>query len=216
MADAATTPSPVKDAIDCNSGRFEFLKQTLTLGSAGLAGIAALFTDPARIPADRLSKFAVLGAGMALGAVVCYSVMGLSVYANLLTATATEVAGKPPPKPVLFYVNGLRYHARGVVLGLFVAFVAIGFYAGYRLFFVTAAGTPEAAIETASLLVSKETKQPADTLYLTRMDTDNDAFIVTYFVTLTNSDATVRISKKDGSVIRLTQDRRPAPAGTKP
>jgi hypothetical protein len=215
MADAATPPSPVKDAIDCNSGRFEFLKQTLTLGSAGLAGIAALFTDPARIPADLLSKFAVLGAGVALGTVVYYSVMGLSVYANLLTTTANEVAGKPLEKPVLFYVEGLRTHARGVVLALLFAFLAIGAYAGYRLFCVTA-GTPEAAIETASLFVSKETKQPLDTLYLTRMDTDNDAFIVTYFVTPTNSDAIVRISKKDGSIIRLTQDKRPGPAGTKP
>jgi hypothetical protein len=216
MIDSATTASPVKDAIDCNSGRFEFLKQTLTLGSAGIAGIAALFTDPARIPADLLSKCAILGAGAALGTVVYYSAMGLSVYANLLTATANEAAGKPLQKPALFYVDGLRHHARGVVVGLFFAFIAIGIFAGYRLFFLTTAGSPEAAIETASLLVSKETKQPLDTLYLTRMDVDNDAFIVTYFVTLTNSDATVRISKKDGSMIRFTQDKRPVPAGSKP
>jgi hypothetical protein len=215
MVEPTTAPSPVKDAIDCNSGRFEFLKQTLTVGSAGIAGIAALFTDPARIPADHLSKGAILVAGAFLGVVIYYAVMGLSVYANLLTTTANEAAGKASQNSASVYVDGLRHHARGVIVGLFVAFIAIGFFAGYRLFFLPTAGTAEAAIETASAFVSKETKQPSDTLYLTRLETDNDAFMVTYFVTATNSDATVRISKKDGSVIRLTQGKRSVPAGTK-
>ena len=39
MNDAAPPPSPpIKDTIDANSGRFEFLKQTLTLGLAGIGG----------------------------------------------------------------------------------------------------------------------------------------------------------------------------------
>jgi hypothetical protein len=215
MVDPSGAPSPVKDAIDSNSGRFEFLKQTLTLGSAGIGGIAALFTAPARIPSDPVSKASILVGGVARGFVIYYSVMGLSVFANLLTATTNEAAGKPSPQPVSFYVNGLRDHARGVVIGLFVAFYALSFFAFYRLYFLLTGATAEAAIETASAFVSKETKQPPETLNLTRLETDNDAFSVTYIVTATNSEATVRISKKDGSVVRLIQDKKSVPSGAK-
>jgi hypothetical protein len=215
MIDPMAPSSPVKDAIDCNSGRFEFLKQTLTLGSAGIAGIAALFTDPTRIPADLLSKLAMFLAGTSLAFVVYYAVMGLSVYANLLAATANEAAGKPLEQPASSYFDGLRDHARGVVVALFATFIAIGLFSVNRLFFLPTVGTAESAIDAASAFVGKETRQPADTLYLMRFETDNDAFMVTYFVTATNSEATVRVSKKDGSVIRLTQDKRPVPAGAK-
>jgi hypothetical protein len=212
MVVPSTAASPIKDAIDSHSGRFEFLKQTLTLASAGLAGIAALFTDPTRIPADSLSKGAILIAGITLAVAIYFSVMGLSVYANLLTTTAREAAGENPEPSASFYAKGLRNHARGVIVGLFLAFIAIGFFAGYRLF-STAAGTPETAIETASALISKETKQPPDLLYLTRLEADTDTFTVSYSVPALNSDATVRISKKDGSVIRLVQDKKSAAPG---
>lgn len=208
MVEPVTASSPIKDAIDSHSGRFEFLKQTLTLTSAGLVGIAALFTDPARIPTDKLSKGAIFVAGITLAVAIYYAVMGLSVYANLLNATTLDAAGEHPEPPVSFYAKGLRDHARGVTVALFAAFVAIAFFAGYRLFSTTA-GSAETAIDAASALISKETKQPLDTLYLTRLETDIDAFTVTYFVQALNSDTTVRISKKDGTVIRLTQGKRP-------
>src|SRR5690349_4812000 len=90
MGSTPPTPSPVKDAIDTHSGRFEFFKQTLTLGSAGLAGIAALFTDPARVPADTLSKCIIAVAGLSLILIVAFAAMGLSSYANFLTAVDSE------------------------------------------------------------------------------------------------------------------------------
>jgi hypothetical protein len=212
MVQPNAAASPIKDAIDSHSGRFEFLKQTLTLASAGIAGIAALFTDPARIPADSLSKGAILIAGIGLAVAVYFSVTGLSVYANLLTATARKAAGEHPEPSVSYYAKGLRNHARGVIIGLFLAFIAIGFFAGYRLLSTTV-GTPEAAIETALALVSKETKQPPDLLHLTRLEADNDTFTVSYFVPALNSDATVRISRKDGSVIRFVQDKKSVAPG---
>jgi hypothetical protein len=216
MTDSSIVPSsPVKEAIDSNSGRFEFLKQTLTLGSLGIAGIGALFTDPARIPSDIWSKIAVLIAGISLAVTVYYSVTGLSVYANLLTSTATVAAGGQPNRPVSYYVNGLLNHARGVVVALFISFIAIVLFAGYRLFFVSINPTPEAAIDAALVLASRATKQPPDGLYLTRLELENDTFVVTYFATASNSDVTVRVSRKGGNITRLVQDKRQSDPGTR-
>jgi hypothetical protein len=209
------TPLTVKDAIDLNSGRFEFLKQTLTLGSAGIAAIAALFTDTARIPSDLLSKWVIFVAGLALAVVIYNSVMGLSVYANVLIATAEEAAGGTPSRPASMFVLSLRNHARGVVIGLFAVFVSLGIFASYRLFFLPTTTTAETAIESAASLISKEMKQPVDSLYLSRVETDNDAFLVTFLVGATNSEATVRLAKKDGSLIRLNQDKKVSPSAGK-
>jgi hypothetical protein len=207
MANGTGTPtSPMKDAIDANSGRFEFLKQTLTLGSAGIAGVAVLFTDPARVPADTFSKLAIFGGTIGLALVVAFAIMGLSAYANLLTVMASGDADMRKRAPV--YANGVRDHARVVILGLTIGFLGMGLFAGYRLFFVPATGTPEIAIEAAAALISNEAKQPRDVLYLTRMEADSDAYTVTYIVTVTNSEVTVRVSKKDGNITRLTQDKR--------
>jgi hypothetical protein len=199
--------SPVKDAIDSNSGRFEFLKQTLTLGLAGIAGIAALFTDQTRVPADSVSKWTIFLAAIGLSIVVSFAVMGLSAYANLLAATASDSLRQNAS----FYAKGVRNHARGVIIGLVISFVSFAVFAGYRLFFFSAVGTPESAIETSSTLVSKEVKQPPEALYLTRLEADNEAFTVNFFVAATNSEATVRVSKKDGSVMRLTQEKKASP-----
>jgi hypothetical protein len=207
MANGINTPSPVKDAIDANSGRFEFLKQALTLGSAGIAGLAALFTDPTRVPADGFSKGTVLGGAIGLGIVVAFAIMGLSTYANLLTATASSDAKIQERVPV--YAEGVRNHARWVIIGLISGFLGLGLFAGYRLLFASAAATPESAIEAATVLVSKETKQPAEGLLLTRMEADNDAFTVTYSLGTVGREVIVRVSKRDGSILRLTQEKKP-------
>lgn len=203
MANGITT-TPVKDVIDANSGRFEFLKQALTLGSAGIAGVAALFTDPARVPADTLSKWAIFGGAVGLAIVVAFAIMGLSAYANLLTVTSSGDARVRSRAPA--YAKGVRDHARVVIIGLTIGFLGIGLFASWRLFLVSPAGTPEAAIEAAGTMVSGQTKQPRDTLYLTRIEADRDAYIVTYHVAATKSVATVRVSRKDGDIILFTQE----------
>lgn len=107
MNDAAPPPSPpIKDTIDANSGRFEFLKQTLTLG---LGGVAALFTDPSRVPSDTFSKWVLVLVGAGLVFVVAFAVMGLSAYANLLTVSAKISRNT---KDVEKCSKGVRDHAR--------------------------------------------------------------------------------------------------------
>src|ERR1700722_10057266 len=101
----APPPSPLKDTIDANSGRFEFLKQTLTLGLAGIGGVAALFTDPSRVPGDTFSKWGLVLAGGGPVLVVAFAVMGLSAYANLQTVSAKVPRNT---KDVEKYSKGVR------------------------------------------------------------------------------------------------------------
>lgn len=116
MNDAAPPPSPpIKDTIDANSGRFEFLKQTLTLGLAGIGGVAALFTDPSRVPSDTFSKWVLVLAGAGLVFVVAFAVMGLSAYANLLTVSAKISRNT---KDVEKYSKGVPVPEDGAQLGL--------------------------------------------------------------------------------------------------
>ncbi len=144
ISGTSTASSPVKDAIDAHSGRFEFFKQTLTLGSAGVAGIAALFTDTARIPTERALKYAVAVAGVALIFVVLFALMGLSSYANLLTALGREnnlISGKSHRLSSEYSV-GVIVDARRVMIVLFVAGICLTVFAASRLF---SRGSPSAS-----------------------------------------------------------------------
>jgi hypothetical protein len=122
---ASPAPTPVKDAIDAYSGRFEFFKQSLTLGTAVLAGIAALFTDPARIPSQRVALFAVLLVAVSLLVMIAWSAMGLSSYANLLKEVAVQAGLIPNTSRSagrtalpINYADGVVSHAQIVLLGL--------------------------------------------------------------------------------------------------
>jgi hypothetical protein len=168
MSGTAAPSSAVKDAIDVHSGRFEFFKQTLTLGLAGLAGIAALFTDADRIPTDVASKCIVVVAGLALGVTILFAVMGLSAYANLLNALAREAglisATVQSPRPPSEYSAGIIFDAQIVMIALFVAWVSLMSFAGLRLF-SKATTNAETALATARTIVGKETGQPPESLF---------------------------------------------------
>ncbi len=133
--------SGTKDTIDVQSGRFEFFKQSLTLGTAGLAGTAALFTDQSRVPTDLFSQIMVSGLGLSLTAVVAVAMMGLSTYANLLTAVARSSASPPPgtqsktsPKTPDEYAQGVIHHARYLVISFAAASGCLVAFAGIKLF----------------------------------------------------------------------------------
>ncbi|WP_334416650.1 MULTISPECIES: hypothetical protein [unclassified Bradyrhizobium] len=180
------------------------MKQTLTLGLVGIGGVAALFTDPSRIPADGLAKWILVVAGAGLLVVVAFAIMGLSAYANLLTVTARDPRD---PDEVAKYANGVRDHARIVIIGLSVVLVFTATFAVNRLF--ASSGSPESAVAAAADFVAKETKLTTDRIHFTEMVTDNDAYVVTYSVPTTGNDVTVRVGKKDGSIARVTQQKKP-------
>lgn len=117
---------PLKDEIDAQSGRFEFFKQSLTLGLAGLAGTAAFFTDASKIPENLSSILVVITMGFALIGTVGFSLMGLSVYANLLKAHANG-------ETIDRFRTSMVGHARYVFIMICVIAVAFVIYAGLQI-----------------------------------------------------------------------------------
>jgi hypothetical protein len=81
--------------------------------------------------------------------------------------------------------------------------------------FAPSTTTAETALATARLLVSKETGQPPESLLLTRLETDDDAYVATYYAPAVASETSVRVLKRDGTVIRIVQEKKTALSGTK-
>jgi hypothetical protein len=98
LADAMPGPSadPIREAIDAQSGRFEYFKYALILGSAGIAGLAAILTDETKIPDTLLRKSLVGASGVIFFLLIVTAVFGFSVYANLLTRIEDEKGQAPP------------------------------------------------------------------------------------------------------------------------
>jgi hypothetical protein len=143
-------------------------------------------------------------AGAGLLTVVAYAIMGLSAYANLLTVTAKDPRD---PDEVAKYANGVRNHARVVIVGLLVAFLGTAAFAVYRLF--SSSASPESAVAAAADFVAKETKLTSDRIHFSGMMIDNDFYVVTYSVPTTGNDVTVRVSVKNGSVTQVAQQKKP-------
>jgi hypothetical protein len=124
-----TTPTPsenVKNEIDAQSGRFEFFKQAVTLGLAGLAGTAAFFTDTSKIPSDPLTAGAIVVMALMLLWTVGASLMGLSTYANLLKAHANSET------TVANLRTSMISHAKQVFVAIGLTATAFAAYAGLQ------------------------------------------------------------------------------------
>jgi hypothetical protein len=76
--------SSVREAVEQQSGLFEFLKQMLTIGLGGIAGLAAIFTEEGKIPGDIASRVMLGIFAVSSMAVVIASTFGISSYANFL------------------------------------------------------------------------------------------------------------------------------------
>lgn len=176
----------------------------ISLGLAGIGGVAALFTDPSRVPGDTFSKWVLVLVGAGLVFVVAFAVMGLSAYANLLTVSAKVPRNT---KDVEKYSKGVRDHARVVIIALSVALAGTVTFAVNRLF--APPTTHEGAVTTAAGFVAKETKLTSDMIHFDRMETDSDAYVVTFTVPTTGNACTVRVAKKDGAVSQATQQKKP-------
>jgi hypothetical protein len=206
---APLASSGTKDTIEAQSGRFEFFKQSLTLSSAGLAGIAALFTDQARVPIDLWSRIFVGSIGLALLFVVFFSLAGLSTYANLLTAVARtlpvlhlDLKDQSNTKSPSYYANGMVKHARGLFGSLFLASIFILLFAGLKL--MSQSNSLEAALTAGRLAVARESRVEEPSVQVERFNTDQNKVFITY---ITGSQRFhVVISREGPKIIEFSRE----------
>src|SRR5579863_1601358 len=69
---------PIRDAIDAESGRFEYFKHALILGAAGIAGLAAILTDETKVPETPLRKWLLGACGVIFLLLIVTAVFGIS------------------------------------------------------------------------------------------------------------------------------------------
>jgi hypothetical protein len=123
-------PVTVQGEIDIQSGRVEYLKQSLTIALAGLAGIAVLFTDKSKLPTAWWPWLSAVAASLLLLLTAAMAYMALSTYANLLKQIGH---GGTKFTPDQLRLSLVRHSFRTFIL-LAVATAAIASYAASQLF----------------------------------------------------------------------------------
>jgi len=173
--------SDVKEAVEVESGRFEFFKQMLAIGLAGVAGLATIFTDPDRIP-DEFWRIAVLSLfAIAAIVVVISSADGISTYANYLreirrlsrdpaNAGLTQSCGE--------YEKSVLNHASVTLVASWVGAVSLAAFAGLMVFGAHSIG-PEAAMRSARKIVGEQPGNPSPET-LEHFQTLGVDYLVTY------------------------------------
>ena len=147
--------SPVKEAIEVQSGRFEFFKQALTLSLAGIAGLAALFADVDKIPSDYWTRLVISLTGIILLATAAASIFGISSYANLLRQIEKETADPDKSKDrynSTYYKEDIVRHALASFWGLMLTGMALLVFAGLRMLPHPVFG-PEAALSLGHRII---------------------------------------------------------------
>jgi hypothetical protein len=197
--------SPVKEAIEAQSGRLEFLKQALTLGLAGVAGLAALFIDADKVPAGVWIRGVICACGVALLVVAAFAICGIGAYANFLreTETSGNNAGH--------YRRWIANFINACLVALFVAGLLLIAFAAIRIFSANALG-PEKALTTARSFAEQQLTSPAQSLVLDKFASDAADYVVNYVVEPTSVIYVIRVHRASGE---LDLDRIPpsAPPG---
>jgi len=185
--------SPVKEAIESQSGRLELLKQALTLGLAGVAGLAALFIDADKVPAGFWIKGLICARGVALLAVAALAICGIGAYANFLRQT--ETSGQNADH----YRKWIAHFINACLVALFVAGLLLIAFAATRIFSANALG-PETALTTARSFAEKQLTSPAQSLVLDKFASDPADYVVHYVVEPTNVTYVIRVHRASGEL----------------
>jgi hypothetical protein len=197
----------VKLVVDSQSGRFELFKQILTLSAAGLAGMAALLTDPSRIPPDYVSRVVVGWCAFFLAATLVVCLLGVSAYSNLLVAVARENTRQIEPlsqdkMPVIF--EGRVVNCARITLGmLLLSGLGLLMFAG-----ISIAGGRSTSIETAMDAAVRVVGQHVGSASTARVEhalRSKGEFNIDVRKELTGEKYKVRISR-EGAVLEIAHD----------
>lgn len=201
------TPSELKNTIDSQSGRFEFLKQCLTLGSAGLAGVAAVFSDPEKIPSGSGARFLVCLIGISLISTVGFALFGISSYANLLRLKTRQVTQEDVDKG--YTPDNLEKNITGQAKGvMFSLFIACGLLFGFAAKQVIWQNTADIEDAVTSALKFVKTNIPENGLgaRFVKLQSLSNSYIIVFQLPNNGKYVAVTVLKKDGSVSAVESD----------
>jgi len=206
--------SPVKESIEAQSGRFEFLKQALTLSSAGLAGFSIFFTEPDRLAGSLLVRIIIILAGLALLFVTGAALSGIGSYANFLRRTETEARAaaiatttnttttafpiRQTKKTAEYYRHDVVMHANFCLVGLFITGLILTAFAGLRIFSPDRLG-PEQALHRGREIIKDEVALPEQSIALDSFSSDADGYSVKFVIEPTHVMYLVKLKKSGGN-----------------
>jgi len=206
LAPTRITFSKVREGAESQGGRFEFFKQALALGLAAIAGLAALFSDPSKIPTSLTQKFILIAFSVLAFATIIMSFAGLHVYGNLLRAyyrgelegqPTTEQGGETPQDAAQYEAWIPRFAAWTSWLIIAAGFLLI-LFAGWALFAPTA---PRAvlALDVARRFVTTEVRN-SQSIELTRLEMRGEDFLISYTVVPSRTVYTMQVDKTDSEI----------------
>jgi hypothetical protein len=209
MPSELTKSDPVKDDIDAQSGRFEFFKLTSTLGTAGLGGMAALFTDSTKIPSDLGSIILAGSCGVLFILTVFSCVSGEYSYANLLSARAreTKIASSDDQRPIRIkaFEKSILNYSKLAYVTLLCTGLALLSFAGLRMFYHSSV-SPEAALDVARQLISKEVDRENEWIQLEHLGVEGGDFLIKFGISPGLRKYIVRIGRKTGQVEEIGEE----------
>ena len=209
--------SRVKELIQAQSGRFEFLKQALTLSSAGLAGFSIFFTEPDRTPDSLLVRVVIILAGIGLLFVTGAALSGIGSYANFLRKTETEtraaavgtaatavttasttttvpVPTKQSKKTAEYYRKDVVMHANCCLVGLFITGIILMVFAGLRIFSPDQLG-PEQALHRGREIIRDEVARPGQSITLDSFNSDSGGYSVKFVIEPSHDTYLIKLKK---------------------
>jgi hypothetical protein len=208
--------STVKETVEVQSGRFEYLKQILTIGLAGIGGLAAIFTDEGKIPEDPYLVATIGVFGVAMLFTVIYAAMGISTYANLLGDVKDE-ADSPSDEHkerVKESTRGIVLHAQVSLVTASIAGLSLLVFAALRVFPLSPASSAASVVKArdfATKFAYAADKSKLTAEHFVCRDTEYD---IIFGVEGSPAKYLVRIGRKSGEPLEaLKVADRTLPAG---
>jgi hypothetical protein len=204
--------SAVKEVVEIESGRFEFFKQMLTMGLAAIAGLAAIFTEPDKIPGELVSRITIVLFAVSAIVVVIWSAMGISTYANHLR-DVDNLSRNPDSedlkKKLAQTGRGMLSHAKVTLVSATVGALALIAFAGAKLFILhpsSANESAEKAIAAANRFVKALPGNP-EIAGLDHFQIEGPDYVVTYFSNQDPHKYIVRVGRDSNEVSEATRSQ---------
>jgi len=173
--------SAVREAAEAQAGRLEVVRQAITVGLAGLAGVGILLFTDSGTYLNRLGMKVAAGAGVALVLSLVASIHTLTTYANYIRVLGGEAGAAPRvphARPSRDYEAGIKIHLLMLYVLLSVAALAV-LAIGYSRWFVPDRGENE-AIERGRQLISLQTGISPKALQLAIVEKTGSDYVIAY------------------------------------